>query len=744
MRESVTIDFNQRAHVDWSHSNGLIAISKRGEDNFYDVYTMNPDGTNERCLTCNVPELTNEHIGQPAWHPDGRYLVFQATMKDHPPFKSSLGPLASSPGSGTFNELWIMDVLTNTFTQVTDLPPDSNFGTLHPHFSHDGTKLSWSQMYRKASLFAKNAFKGYWRLHIADFNVNNGIPEISNEQTYEPGIPGMYENHGFSTDDSKIIYQSNTEADSKKEETDLWQMDLKTEKLEKLTETHFNEHGIYSPDGTKIAFMSSAGNENRGKDWWIMKLDGSCKKRLTFFNDPTHRDYLGRMVICADLSWSPDGNSFIGYLFDALPENISSGKISGEAHVMVKLSDQNKSGDTIPISNSMVHAHGTQIVNATGQPLKLYGVLLEGWLMWNGPLWGAGLTSETKITGRLEKMAGKTETEKFRTAIYENFITEKDIAMIADIGFNVVRVPFNHTIFEDGSPPGHYTAIGWKYLDNLLDWCEKHEVYVILDFHSLPGGQGSFVSDPEFIKVWHKAEYQQQAIDVWKAIANRYKNREIIAGYDLINEPDAPSGKKLVELYRRIISAIREVDKYHMIILEGSHYSSNFSMFDNPLDRNQAYGFHSYNLFGDASDKANLEKLSTIAKKQDVPLWNGEFGAHKLDWVKEELKLYEDTRYPINGWIFWPWKRVSENSDRYRELAKIRVNDEWKKVAEGIYDLLGPNKKITNEFANKAMNDFIESIKAENLVFDEEMKSTLSKALKNDFNIRPEVNMSEN
>ena len=384
----------------------------------------------------------------------------------------------------------------------------------------------------------------------------------------------------------------------------------------------------------------------------------------------------------------------------------------------------NKIEPQVP-NNKMVHAEGTKIVDGNGKPIKLKGVLLEGWLMWNGSLWGAGLTSETKINNRLEKMAGKVQAEAFRTAIYDNFITEKDIQMIAEVGFNMVRVPFNHTVLEDGNPLENYTAIGWKYLDDLLTWCEKHTIYVVLDFHSLPGGQGSFVSDPEFINVWHSAEHQKRTIDIWKAIANRYKDKQIVAGYDLINEPDAPNGKNLVDLQKRIVKEIRKADKLHMIILEGGQFSSDFTMYTEPLDANQVYSFHTYNFFTEETDEKNLDKLSKIAKEQNVPLWNGEFGANKINWVEAELKLYENPKYPINGWTFWPWKRDSEDNDRYRALGIIKTSNEWKIVAKGISDIFGPDSKITQEFAKQAMDSFIESTKAENLVFDKEIKTLL-------------------
>ena len=99
--------------------------------------------------------------------------------------------------------------------------------------------------------------------------------------------------------------------------------------------------------------------------------------------------------------------------------------------------------------------------------------------------------------------------------------------------------------------------------------------------------------------VWTSEEDQNKLVGLWKAIALRYRGHKIIAGYDLINEPLPPSGKDLVRVYQPIIRAIREADRDHLIILEGSKFSTDFSMFDKPLDSNQVYGFHMYTWFGD-------------------------------------------------------------------------------------------------------------------------------------------------
>ena len=46
-----------------------------------------------------------------------------------------------------------------------------------------------------------------------------------------------------------------------------------------------------------------------------------------------------------------------------------------------------------PKTNPMIHDREMQLIDGNGKPIKLRGVLLEGWLMWNGPLWGTGLKS---------------------------------------------------------------------------------------------------------------------------------------------------------------------------------------------------------------------------------------------------------------------------------------------------------------------------------------------------------------
>ena len=228
-------------------------------------------------------------------------------------------------------------------------------------------------------------------------------------------------------------------------------------------------------------------------------------------------------------------------------------------------------------ANPMVHQVGNSIVGADGEPLRLRGVNLGGWLLWEGWDFSKGSDlSENKIDQGLVNLVGQSAVDQFHQQMYENFITEADIQAIASLGFNLVRLPINYQILEDDDHPYVYKDTGWGMIDLALTWCEKYNLYVILDLHAVPGGQSGLAPsnpNPAEPRIWSSPDDQARTVALWKAIAARYKDRKIVAGYDLINEPLPGNGDKVVALYQQIIPAIRQEDPDHMLILEGTAFS---------------------------------------------------------------------------------------------------------------------------------------------------------------------------
>jgi Tol biopolymer transport system component len=233
--------------------------------------------------------------------------VVQAEKQEHMKIRFSH---ALTPGAGVLNDLWLIDLQDNRASLLREVKDERGTGTLHPHFSEDGRKLSWSEMEDKAG-FKKGKELGYWKLMVADFSLEKGSPRLDNVRAFTPGGHGFYENHGFSPGGKKLLYTNNSE--SKRFGNNIYVLDLGTEKATRLTDGDYNEHAIFSPDGKRIVWISTTGNDKGGTDYWIMNADGSEKRRLTFFNQKGHPHYAGRRVVVADFAWSPDGKSFAGY-----------------------------------------------------------------------------------------------------------------------------------------------------------------------------------------------------------------------------------------------------------------------------------------------------------------------------------------------------------------------------------------------------------------------------------------------
>ncbi|MBN2804747.1 MAG: cellulase family glycosylhydrolase [Deltaproteobacteria bacterium] len=178
---------------------------------------------------------------------------------------------------------------------------------------------------------------------------------------------------------------------------------------------------------------------------------------------------------------------------------------------------------------------------------------------------------------------------------------ETDFENLAQMGMNAVRFYLNYKTFEDDKAPGKYKDSGWKWMDDNVAWAKKHGIYLILNMH-VP--QGGYQSLGEGKALWDDPSAQERLINLWSAIAKRYKNESIVAGYDFLNEPVVSrSRSQWHELAGRLVSEVRKVDPYHIFFIEringvegdwNEDSARNFFLVDDP---NIVYEFHFYKPF---------------------------------------------------------------------------------------------------------------------------------------------------
>lgn len=327
-----------------------------------------------------------------------------------------------------------------------------------------------------------------------------------------------------------------------------------------------------------------------------------------------------------------------------------------------------------------VGVSGSQFITPDGDPVVLKGTNLGNWLLPEGYMFKFQKTNAAwMIEDAFNQLVGPTEADQFWKNYLENYITEADIAYLKKIGANHIRVPFNYRLLTGEHYMGSQNH-GFTYLDRVIEWSEKHGLWVLLDMHAAPGGQtGDNIDDSHgYPFLFTSPESQDQIVELWTKIADRYKDNPTVLGYDLLNEPIATYfsddfdtlNPALEPLYKRIVESIRKVDENHIIFLGGAQWNTNFSVFGEPFDDKLAYEFHKYWFDVDISE---IQDYLDFRDKYDVPIYMGESGENTDEWVKDFRTLLEEHDV---SWAFWPYKKMNNtrgimNFDQPEEYSTI-------------------------------------------------------------------------
>jgi hypothetical protein len=241
--------------------------------------------------------------------------------------------------------------------------------------------------------------------------------------------------------------------------------------------------------------------------------------------------------------------------------------------------------------------------------------------------------------------------------------------------------------------------------------------------HGAPGGQtGANIDDSpnDQPELFMNPEYQKRLIDLWVAIAKRYKDEPTVAAYDLLNEPlPARTGAaekykdQLEPLYKRITAAIRAVDKKHMITLEGCEWSNDWSVFTEPFDDNVFYQFHYY-CWDDVETLKGIEVFLDRREQLNTPVWVGETGEKGKTIYWGTTQYFEANNI---GWSFWPWKKMDTTNTPY----SINRPTGWDQVVA----FSRGKEKPPADVARKALNELLENIKLENCVYFQDVVNAI-------------------
>ena len=175
---------------------------------------------------------------------------------------------------------------------------------------------------------------------------------------------------------------------------------------------------------------------------------------------------------------------------------------------------------------------------------------------------------------------------------------EDDFRMIAELGFNFVRLPIDYRIYTASGDWSTFLEARLAQIDLAVAWGQKYGLHICINLHRAPGYCVNPSSTPlpagQDVSLWDNAAAQAAFAAHWRMFAQRYQAIPASAlSFNLINEPGNVSGEAYVQAVQPAIDAIRAVSPQRIIISDAVEYGN--SRIDALLGQNIVISPHFYN-----------------------------------------------------------------------------------------------------------------------------------------------------
>ncbi|MBQ9482251.1 MAG: cellulase family glycosylhydrolase [Clostridia bacterium] len=398
----------------------------------------------------------------------------------------------------------------------------------------------------------------------------------------------------------------------------------------------------------------------------------------------------------------------------------------------VKNPNPKKKRKQTAVPTGYVRAEGGNIYDENGKILVLKGVNLGNWFVqepwmavstlgkWKNSVYGkkyknGEYTQKRALEAmRANRYLDEEKISELNRLYIDNYITEKDFGNISSLGLNCVRINFTcYNFTYDGYEIDENAFIK---LDEILGLCEKYGLYVILDNHGAIGSQNrdNHSGNNDTFDLYGNEKNENATKRLWRYIAGRYagKYKNVIAGYDLLNEPRrAPgkfAGKKQFDFYNELYKTIRAEDPERMIIAECFTFPAHGVNGRRYGWENVCYSYHIYNLtpFSERFVVKFYRAMHNLMR-YDFPVIISEFS----EWSNEKGWRQAFEEFEKLGWSHLCWLYKSNKYYYCRNENKMNC---W-----GLYELdAEPVNLYTADYAEIAD-------KWKNVTTDKCVKSTI-------------------
>ena len=287
-----------------------------------------------------------------------------------------------------------------------------------------------------------------------------------------------------------------------------------------------------------------------------------------------------------------------------------------------------------------------------------------------------------------------------------SFFQEKDVAYLADLGFDHLRIPVDEEQLFDED--GQIEREAMDLLHDAIGWCLDHELRVVVDLHILRSHHFNHEEKP----LWTEPAAQERFFELWRSLSDelqQYPTGQV--AYELMNEPVADDPDDWNRLVEKAVAVIREQEPTRTIVIGSNRWQSadTFDELEIPAnDRHILLSFHFYEPFLLTHHQANwtdigdytgpvhypgqivkpeelaafpdsivqmieprikeytpqkleqmMEKPRRVARAHNLPLYCGEWGAmatvpeaDRLRWYQDMVQLFEKHDIAYANWNY--------------------------------------------------------------------------------------------
>lgn len=321
-RATITVWKDSAIGAIYNRATQTVAYGKADKKNYYKIFLSDTNGRNEKPLTY-AGWSPDRHQWAEEWDPSGKYLFCYVEKTEYVKEKGhKRKPVDATPGYGAYCDLWLVSRDGKKAWKLVDEPNSYNSGIIHSAISPDGKLFAWSERIKAPKFGDMNMAAGSYVIKVADYSFDT-MPHFTNIRTFQPGnVDGANELDGISPDNTLISFYSTFESKNLFA-TPIYTLNIKTGEIKKLTTESFAQAATFTPDGKHLVYMTGAGcdifpMQVQGADWWMMDIDGSNKRRLTYMNKKDDPQSVNKYRLAGSLSFMSNTTFLGGVMTHAL------------------------------------------------------------------------------------------------------------------------------------------------------------------------------------------------------------------------------------------------------------------------------------------------------------------------------------------------------------------------------------------------------------------------------------------